>query len=528
MSENNLFQFAQVIAELPIQSSPQPSTSQPPPSHHPQQQQHQQHSDTIHNYNTRYLRIRKVKMPTYQNYYGVDCTCPEVQPRRGKNLPEGGLDSRAKKLHRNDPDDFEFSINWINENAHTMYKDENDRVMGLRELSEVSLCKAHSSTLYRAKKRHERNKDMIHAAPPSPADSAANDHIQPSPYMNPYPLNQSIGSGGLAAKVREISSSSQYHHHPPPPHPSHHQQQQHQPQMLRMHDVPDFTRLSHSTSMKRKRTFKHATKSPKMEPQPQQPQQQPHQQRPHHSVSTPLFTSSSRMNNFLQQHSFTPSTSTSNVPAMPQEFQQHVQQQQQQPIVHVPQQHMHVQPPQQHIQTPQLVDNFPSQLPPLQTRSQHEPIDPLPTSSSSLHAQQQQQQQQQTQPNQQQPSSQVQVYPHDTIMTSPRPEEAAVPPPMVIETVSLRPLSTSSELPSPYYFRNLAITDSFTFRDLLAEIDMTGEPPQGKRIVISDSEKFYPLDQAIRNVIRRPNSTHLELCLGLTDKVSIDWNTYSS
>lgn len=58
MSENNLFQFAQVIAELPIQNSPQPSTSQPPQSHHPQQQQ--QHSDTIHNYNTRYLRIRKV------------------------------------------------------------------------------------------------------------------------------------------------------------------------------------------------------------------------------------------------------------------------------------------------------------------------------------------------------------------------------------------------------------------------------------------------------------------------------------
>ncbi|KAF1797569.1 hypothetical protein V8B55DRAFT_1515093 [Mucor lusitanicus] len=518
MSENNLFQFAQVIAELPIQNSPQPSTSQPPPSHHPQQQ----HSDTIHNYNTRYLRIRKNACVvcsvcfTCSKYYGVDCTCPEVQPRRGKNLPEGGLDSRAKKLHRNDPDDFEFSINWINENAHTMYKDENDRVMGLRELSEVSLCKAHSSTLYRAKKRHERNKDMVHAAPPSPADSAANDHIQPSPYMNPYPLNQSIGSGGLAAKVREISSSSQYHHHPPPPHPS-----QHQPQMLRMHDVPDFTRLSHSTSMKRKRTFKHATKSPKMDSQPQQPQQQPHQQRPHHSVSTPLFTtsSSSRMNNFLQQHSFTPSTSTSNVPAMPQEFQQHVQQQQQ--IVHVPQQHVHVQPSQQHIQTPQMADNFPSQLPPLQTRSHHEPIDPLPTSSSSLHAQQQQQQQQQ-------PASQAQVYPHDTIMTSPRPEEAVVPPPMVVETVSLRPLSTSSEAPSSYYFRNLAITDSFTFRDLLAEIDMTGSPPPGKRIVISDSEKFYPLDQAIRNVIRRPNSTHLELCLGLTDKVYLDWNAVSS
>lgn len=93
---------------------------------------------------------------------------------------------------------------------------------------------------------------------------------------------------------------------------------------------------------------------------------------------------------------------------------------------------------------------------------------------------------------------------------------------VVIETVSLK----ASDRHMYYYFRNLAITDTFTFRDLLAEIDMTGSPPQGKRIVISDAEKFYPLDQAIRSVIRRPLSTHLELSLGLTDKPSINWSTY--
>ncbi|KAI9246570.1 hypothetical protein EDC94DRAFT_627188 [Helicostylum pulchrum] len=308
MPENNLFQFAQVIAELPMQNT---------------------------NYNSRYLHIRKNACVvcsicfTCSKYYGVDCACQEVQPRRGKNLPPGGLDSRAKKLHREDVDDFEFSIKWINENAHNMYKDDHNTVIGLRELIEVSLCKAHSSTLYRAKKRHER--------------------------LNSESMCQSVlVSGGLAARVRDMSFN--------------------QPQ------VPDFTQITHSTSSKRKRVIK----SPKIEARP--------------SVSTPLY--GSRNNQFMQQ----------------------IQQ--------------------------QITDNFPSQLPPLQEHTSRKLIPHIP---------------------------------------------------MVIETVSLK--STSSI----YYFRNLAITDLFTFRDLLAEIDMTGSPPQGKRIVISDQEKFYPLDQPIRSVIKRPN-----------------------
>ncbi|CAO3622602.1 unnamed protein product [Mucor hiemalis] len=328
-------------------------------------------------------------------------------------------------------------------------------------------------------------------------------------------MSSSITSGGLAAKVREISSNQNY-----------------QPQVLRMHDVPDFSRMSHSTSVKRKRTFnKPSIKSPKLE--------QSLHNRPSSSISTPLFASSSRINPSTSSHQFmqTPppplfgSSMSTNLP-ISQEFQQHIQQQvQQQQQVHMQQQHQH----QQH-----LVDTFPSQLPPLHSRG---------PSVSSLPSVPQQQQQQQPQPMQlyhqhhhtnsnnakeknaasrtsslldhSAPSSPV-IKPESMEITSP--PASVVLPPIMIETVSLK---SSNSPDAVYYFRNLAITDNFTFRDLLAEIDMTGAPPPGKRIVISDTQKFYPLDQAIRSVIRRPSSTHLDLCLGLTDKPSINWNTYS-
>jgi hypothetical protein len=100
---------------------------------------------------------------------------------------------------------------------------------------------------------------------------------------------------------------------------------------------------------------------------------------------------------------------------------------------------------------------------------------------------------------------------------------------LVVETVSLRSIP-SPDIPSMYYFRNLAITDSFKFRDLLAEIDIQGKPPPGKRIVISDAsnERIYPLDQPIQSTIKRPTSAHVELCLGLSDQPSINWSEYSS
>jgi hypothetical protein len=159
----------------------------------------------------------------------------------------------------------------------------------------------------------------------------------------------------------------------------------------------------------------------------------------------------------------------------------------------------------------QQVNQFPSQLPPLHTRNNNESNSNM-LYNDHLKIQQQQQQQQ----------HQDMDYTNSNMATSNNNNNI----PMVVETVSLRP-SNSSDIPSNYYFRNLAITDTFTFRDLLNEIDITGSPPPGKRIVISDEHKIYPLDQAIRSVIRRPTSTHLDLFLGLTDKPSINWNHYS-
>ncbi|KAG1251436.1 hypothetical protein G6F68_012273 [Rhizopus microsporus] len=128
-----------------------------------------------------------------------------------------------------------------------MYKDENDTVIGLRELSEVSLCKAHSSTLYRAKKRHER----MMVTPPSPEEDDSPVHY----------------SGGLAAKVREISNQyNQFH----------------------VQDVqPDFTSMSHSHSAKRKRSNK-----PMIRKSGSKSTDIRNTNRPQPSLSTPLFNNS--------------------------------------------------------------------------------------------------------------------------------------------------------------------------------------------------------------------------------------------
>jgi hypothetical protein len=72
----------------------------------------------------------------------------------------------------------------------------------------------------------------------------------------------------------------------------------------------------------------------------------------------------------------------------------------------------------------------------------------------------------------------------------------------------------------------LAITDTFTFYQLLEEIEMD-RPPPGKRMVISNAtnDTFYPLHEPIRSVLRDPPSSHVELCLGLCDKPSFDWSS---
>ncbi|KAI9312113.1 hypothetical protein BX666DRAFT_852710 [Dichotomocladium elegans] len=390
MSESRLFQFGQAPLPTPFTHDPRLIR--------------------------RYFPIRKNACLvcsicfTCSRMYGAHCICQEVQPRRGKNLPAGSLDSRAKKLHPQDKDDYEFSLKWLSEHAHAMYRDQRGNVVGLRDLSEVSLCKAHSSTLYRAKKRHERSKNQ---APPSPADSNGlldmMDHDLPPP-------SSILEGGGIATKVRELSNHHSHIHAPAP---------------LRW-SSPDL-HLQPSSSFKRKRTSTTTTTTTTL-------------LEPHSSASTPLLYGSATPPpppvSSASSRFATPSLSSS---------------------------------PHRHHQ----------QLPPLHRSS---PIHTSGSSSSSSY------------------SSMIPIFKQDR----------------VLETVSLKAPD------SRYYLRNLAITDSFTFRDLLKEIDLPGPPPHGKRIVVSDAknETIFPLDQAIRSVIQRPASSHVDLYLGLSDNPSIDWSTY--
>lgn len=386
--------------------------------------------------------------------YGEDCTCDEMQPRRGKNLPEGSLDSRAKKLVPNDKDDYEFSIWWLSENASPVYRDESRQVVGLRNVSEVSLCKAHSSTLYRAKKRHERGKNQ---APPSPADSNGIDTAM----MDAIPAHSSTANHGRPySDPYPLQPQLHHHYQIPPPYPTHMRESSlaakvrdmkcdHQP-------PPDFSTMTSSTSLKRKRTNNMSLD----------------QQRPHSSASTPLYATGMAP---LLSHP-PPSSSSSAVSASTSRH-----------------------------ETP---DSFtPHQLPPLQSR------EPLSILSSSL-------------------QHSLQVTPlYSQKQDPPSPPTPVVKnnePEIVVETVSLKTFPTP-ECPSTYHIRNLAISDTFTFRDLLQEVDMIGTPPPGKKIVISDekNEMVFPLDQAIRSVFRRPSSTHMELCVSLSDKPSIDWSMYT-
>lgn len=99
----------------------------------------------------------------------------------------------------------------------------------------------------------------------------------------------------------------------------------------------------------------------------------------------------------------------------------------------------------------------------------------------------------------------------------------------VVETISLRSALTEQERndqsiisSGTYYLRNLAITDTFTFRDILREIDLTGTAPPGKKIVITniENDRTYPMDIAIRSIIW--GKPHADLCIGVQDVVTFD------
>ncbi|KAI8974061.1 hypothetical protein BDB01DRAFT_807379 [Pilobolus umbonatus] len=407
---------------------------------------------------------------TCSGYYGVDCQCPEAQPRRGKNLPLRGLDSRAKKLLPEDREDYELTLNWLHEYAHKVYRDEDHSVVGLNDLTEVSLCKAHSSTLYRAKKKHQRS---VNQAPPSPADSNGTvmDDIKPRLSPNDYPhlpppthystlhspenTNASVGDGALAAKIREVSFL----------------QEQQKLRQQEPPESPDFSMMTTSTSVKRKRTLTKLCS----------------QQRLKSSASTPLY---SGMNSLLD---------TSDAPPTP--------------TSHAFMKCTPISPPHQ------ITGSFSSQLPPLHLRT----TSSLASLSSSL------QEQLYVSPNTYSRFPPCNKSPLLDERLMPKLEERS----KVIETVSLKGLSTHYDKSNRYsedmyYIRNLAITDTYTFRDLVSEIE-SGPPPPGKRIIISDAkrERIFPLSQAIRSVIQYPDNTHVDLYLSLSEKASIDWSKYT-
>jgi hypothetical protein len=388
-------------------------------------------------------------------------------------------------------------MKWLDEFTHSIYRDRGQNIIGLNDLTEVSLCKAHSSTLYRAKKRHQRN---LNQAPPSPADSNGTmmevdlkqQHrsssvdsypLLPQPiipstvnshYNSGYPPTiTTVGGGQLAAKVRELSFQ--------------HQQQQYRIQ----HDPPespDFSMMTASTSNKRKRT---STTDHK----------------PSSSASTPLYTSSSSNVTPLLMNDLTHSSS------------HHIQHHS----------HHNHHPNQHHSASRQPTSSFSSQLPPLHLRTPS-----LSSLSSTL------QHQLHVTPNTFNYTNNT-APPTTTNGTTRQGGSSMIPPPppppsyyKVIETVSLKSSPTGSTKDGKsnnepiYYIRNLAITDTYTFRDLLSEIDFAGPPPPGKRVVISDvkRERIFPLGQAIRSVIRYPTDTHVEFYLGLSEKPSIDWSNY--
>ncbi|KAI7860145.1 hypothetical protein BDC45DRAFT_530584 [Circinella umbellata] len=479
----------------------------------------------------RYLPIRK--------YYAEDCTCSESQPRRGKNLPDGTLDSRAKKLHPQD-NDYEFSIKWLTEHAHSIHLNEHGQVVGLRELPEVSLCKAHSSTLYRAQKKHERVNQL---PPPPPFASqtnttssnatsttsnsnnthhhhhhppSSNTTFSPSPdYMMDVELHRHppppppSSSHSHPSNMDQQQQHPYYHHHhtPPPPPlqqpPQSQQQQQHPPYMSNLAakvrninhppfqgEMPDFSTMSSSTSLKRKRTESMARSSAST----------PLLAHPYHSPSSPI---------------------------------PHVDFNQQLPPLHQQQQQPQAQASPRTVSLSSLPFRR-TQPPP--SSQQTDTSSPSGSGSSSSNRRMSFPHYSQQQPSQQPippggPPSQGPVgggpLPPSTY-SSPSPSLEPFNA-LIVDTVSLKTQNNNSNA-TEYLIKNLAITDTFTFRELLTEADITGSPPPGKRIVISDDkqERIFPLDQAIRSVIRRPVTSHVELWLSLNDKPSIDWSSYHS
>ncbi|RUS32006.1 hypothetical protein BC938DRAFT_476516 [Jimgerdemannia flammicorona] len=360
--------------------------------------------------------------------------CTEVQPRRGRNLPPNSLDSRAKKLNPQDRDDYDFSQRWLAENANDAYKDPNSGlVLGLTTMTEVSLCKAHSSALYRAKKKH----DNINNPSPPPSPSGSNEVLSHHPGNSPNVCaHDFVPTPSTSSPLMMSHSPLSMNGADPQPSSS-----------MSTSILPSSTNSATLTPAKRKRG------------------------RPAGSMSTQLPTSASKLNNPISSASshlaslslasrasntFGTGGHNSNSNAM-------------------------------HITSPTLLSRAIPSLQPLQ------PLQPRMNSQQ-----------------------------HATNLAASNISASA----SIVETISLRAPIQPHQAPQ-YFLRNLAITNNFTFRDCLREIDQLPPPPLGKKIVIhsADGDRTYPMDTPIRGVIPAGLSggPHVELVLALVDVAKVDW-----
>ncbi|KAI8987707.1 hypothetical protein BDF20DRAFT_284846 [Mycotypha africana] len=523
-----------------------------------------------------------------------------------------------------------------------MYRNKHNEVVGLRDLSEVSLCKAHSSTLYRAKKRHERNKeeDIHHTSADSNNEFASTEVtatiVQPQTPVSPAdscPQHTNMEEDSSVSAVKATLPRMGNHlPHQPLSTSSEYSLMRMIPSTFQSSDTNTIMGdMNTSLSHKRKRAAyqHHRTQSPNkintsfivQAQHHNQPKLSPHQStsiyngdrhpsnaltrnhlfikkpQPHHNnTSTPNSTMNATDNNITPPVHTIPSQqylldrfSSSQLP--PLQTSHHFSDKNNNKItattsaksseqIHQPvpiQPHYSLVQPYPTANATSCVSSMshtlpsPSMIPPSSISiMQHPQLSSSPYSFSgtaannSKHSQVHSQQHESedviaTSPKSHDSTSSVNNVsmgptinrPNSSHSKSSKHEEDNDR--LIIETVSLRPSLPPHPNPtSPYtaavgsaataattddnnynaryYFRNLAITDNFTFRDLLAEVDIQGSPPPpGKRIVISDlsSERIYPLDRPIRDVITKPTSTHIELCLGLVDKPSIDWSAYS-
>lgn len=394
-------------------------------------------------------------------------------------------------------------MKWLTDHAHGMHKDEHGVVVGLSDMAQVSLCKAHSSTLYRAQKKHERSKQQPSLPPPTispppeyngfmdmdyhrPMDYYHHHHHHPPPpppQSAPYQPMMIDGRSSLAARVRNMGRIEQYHGEP-----------------------PDLSNMSSSTSLKRKRT-EGAARSSASTPLLAHPYTSPSSPIPHVDNNNNNNNNNNNGSCF-SMHQLPPLQQQPPPPPPPSAGPHH-------PLPH---HHHHPPPPPHHPHHHQAPSprNPTASMSALPLPRQYQPSsdDGIPGGLSRRMSSPQYHFQQSPPPG---------PAPFASCSSSSSPSLDAPS----VDTVSLK--SSNTQQPT-YYVRNLAITDLFTFRDLLTEVEMIGSPPAGKRIVISDekNERIYPMDQPIRSVIRRPVSTHVELCLGLKDTPSIDWSTYTS